>query len=90
MNERRKSEDDVAFIAKLGIMELSLLHVALKNHSTKSAPRWKRVAIRRAISRLDPRPYEWVLGLWELNVRTMDPLKCQLYQETVDRLARVR
>lgn len=71
-NQARLALDDSSFLARLRSMDLAGLESALLNHSHKGTPRWKRVAIRRAISRLSPRPYAWILGLEEAMPRIED------------------
>lgn len=84
----RAAAKDLEFlesVRRAGVQELERM---LANHSHKGAPRWKRVAIRRAMSSLSPRTQEWVHGLDELREEQMDPWKRRLLRDARDRLRR--
>lgn len=57
--------DEKKFFASLEDKTVEQLYEKLHHHSHKATPAWKRVAIRRAIARLEPRPQSWVMGLEE-------------------------
>lgn len=50
-NRRRK---DIEFLAELRTATLERLRELEANHAHKSAPQWKRIAIKRAIARKGP------------------------------------
>lgn len=55
--------DDQKFLEKLKNKKMRELEEILNAHFC--APRWKQVAIRRAMARIEPRPQSWVLGIGE-------------------------
>lgn len=49
--ERRRAEKDREFLAVLRIANLEQLLVMWRNHNRKGTPKWKIVALQRAIAR---------------------------------------
>lgn len=49
--ERRRAEKDREFLAKVRTASLEELLVMWRNHNHKSAPRWRVIALQRAIAR---------------------------------------
>lgn len=86
--DARHSSADARFLEAIRRESGSLhgLELMLASHSHKTTPRWKRVAIRRAISRLVRRPLEWVLGLDELDPCRMKQWQIDALQATRDRI----
>jgi hypothetical protein len=87
-----KHEEDLAFISSLKTNTIYELNSVLKNHSHQDTPRWKRVAIRRAISKLsylighNACSLDWILGLNELDIRQLDSLLSTELIRTIDRI----
>ena len=84
----RAAAKDLEFLVSLRTAGLPSLESMLSDHSHKGSPRWKRVAIRRAMSRLSPRTQGWIHGLDELRAgeAQMEPWKRQLLAEARARL----
>lgn len=64
---------DQRFLDDVRKADLLGLEAMLVHHSHRSCPRWKRVAIRRAISRHRPCTIEWVMGLDEIDTCDLPP-----------------
>jgi hypothetical protein len=47
----RKAQADLDFLAKVRSADVDTLRVMQANHASKRAPRWKQIAIERAIKR---------------------------------------
>ena len=82
----RKASSDIKFLETVRSAGLVMLEAMLRNHSHKATPRWKRVAIKRAIARLSPRPLDWTLCLDELNPREMHQWQIEVLAETRARI----
>jgi hypothetical protein len=74
---------------KVRAADLPGLETMLRNHSHKNGLRWKRIAIRRAISRFLPSTQEWIHSLEELDkdLPHMKSYKVQLICEAKERFA---
>jgi hypothetical protein len=80
-------QSDLAWLAKLrAISTLEELEVFHKNHCNKTAPQWKRVAIRRRIATFVPRRLDWVLCLHEFDVRTAKEWQTAEWMATLERV----
>ena len=86
VSEDRKALLDLRFLERVRTLTLSELEVALRNHSGKKTPRWKAVAIRRAIARIRPMPLDWVLGLHEVNLRELKEWQLKEWMSTLERI----
>lgn len=78
--------NDIRFLERIKTASLSELEAMLRDHSHKSTPKWKQVAIRRAIARHRPCSREWVLGLDVLKTSGM-PTEDRLLIEEARRRA---
>ena len=63
----RAALQDLEFIEKLRKSSISELERLLDNNRHKQSQRWKRIAIRRAISKHRTCSQEWIHGLHELS-----------------------
>lgn len=82
----KHSVNDIEFIDRVKKSDLARLEVMLIHFSGPKSPRWKRVAIRRAISKFKIVPLGWVLGLDEINCFELSLPKFKELNTTVDRL----
>lgn len=80
--QARATLKDLEFIERVRASNLVSLEAMLADHSHKATPRWKKVAIRRAISRHRPCDPAWVLGLDEARTDGRVPGDRFLLEET--------
>ena len=87
-SESKERVRDARFLARVRKASIKQLYKMLDDNSATSAPRWERIAIRRAIAKIEPKPISWVLGLSEivLDVHQMSRRHRDSFEETLNRI----
>ena len=82
-------KSDQRFLAYLRTSNLDQLEQELIKYQSEYYPRWKRVAVRCAISRHRPCTTSWIQGLEEISddISNMQPLKQKLFVESLKRIS---